>query len=242
MHEENENSRDNNSDIEALKMEYQDYVYKISHDLSAPFRQIHGFANIINKKYSDVFDEKSLRHMQLIINGANKGIDLIEALLELSRVETHANKFQKVNSKISVRNAREMLVELEDASNVNYTIDELPDFQGDKQQICQLFYHLLRNALLYQLPETQAQIHITASDQNNHWQFCISDNGLGIPEKFITEIFHPLKRFNDDQRHEGVGIGLAIANKIVERHNGSLSVESEPGRGSKFYFTVPKEN
>lgn len=233
---------DNNniSDVEKLKQEYQEYIYKISHDLSGPFRQIQGFANIINRKYSDIFDSKSQQHMQLILKGAEKGICLVEGLLELSRVETHPCKMQTLHSSVALRNAREMLFELETASEAEYIVDDLPEITGDKLQICQLFYQIIHNALLYHATDNKPVINITVSEQEDQWLFSVIDNGLGIPENRLKEIFHPFKRFNENSEHLGVGLGLSIADRIIERHHGSIWAESTPGEGTKLYFTVSK--
>lgn len=227
--------------LEAVEAEYQEFAYIVSHDLSGPLRAIEGFASIIAKNHADNFDDKTNRHLDRIVSGTESGKTIVAALLGLSRLNTKVEPFAEVDSNEVVREVEAELSDLIEATTAQVNVSNLPAFPMDKKQITQVFYHVLQNALTYQTEGNQPDIHITVEEKDNNWLFSVADNGIGIKPKQVEKTFKPLRRAVRDRDYPGIGMGLAIAKKILQRHNGDIWVESEEGTGSTFYFTIAKD-
>ncbi len=217
-------------ELEELKAEYQQYAYKVSHDLSAPFRQINGFAEILSKKHADSFDEKSLKHFNLIIKGAQKGASLLDGLLDFSRINTRAEDFCDTDCNNIIETVKEKLQPLISSTNAKIFYSSLPVIQADKKQILILFYHLLQNSLIYQEPSSKPEISIVSKNSHSRCFFCVEDNGIGIKPSQREDAFNILTRLVGDQEYPGAGMGLAIAKKIVKRHGGEIWIDESNGK------------
>lgn len=235
------------SEIESLKYqlatleaEYQEFAYIVSHDLSEPFRTMEGFSSIILEKYQGIFDDKTKKHFDLIINSTNKGQRTLKALLEFSRLKTATAVFVSVDCNDIVKMAKEMLSHEICTSQAQVYATQLPLIIVEKKQITRVFYHLIKNALTYQVKGKKPKITISVEEQARHWQFAIKDNGIGIHEKMKEKIFNPLRRGVKDHDYPGMGIGLALCRDIVRRHKGNIYVKTEDPSGSTFYFTLSK--
>lgn len=224
-----------------LKAEYQEFVYIVSHDLSAPLRHIEGFTEIIKEKHIENFDESSSRYLDIIVESANKAKQMLESLRLCSRVNTQAQPFTVCDCNDILKTVKlQLLPEIKNANaDINYTT--LPIVFADKNQLEQLFYHLLHNALLYQVPSNKAEISINFKEQTNEWLFCIKDNGIGVIENANEKIFKILRRGVLEDTYPGVGLGLALVERIVQRHGGRVWVENNKDvKGASFYFTLAK--
>lgn len=229
-------------ELEKIKAEYAEFVYIISHDLQAPLRQIEGFVDLLSLRHDDDLDDKSKRHLALIVDGSNKAKKLLNALVEYSRLNTLRSPFISINCNELMEEVSLELSSLIELNNVTITYPKLPNIVGDKDQIFQLFYHLIHNAITYQNTENPPQINIDFKDKISCWEFSIQDNGIGIKDKLTEKIFKVLRRAVSDKHYPGMGMGLALSKKILELHGGDIRVESKIESGSTFYFTLPKEH
>lgn len=227
-------------ELEALRSEYNDFTHAVSHDLAASFRQIEGFANIILAKHGDQFDEKSCRHFDLIIKGAENGAAMVESLLDYSRTCSVNMDISAVDCNTIVADVLSEYSELVHEKHADISCKKLPVVVGDATQLCKLFRHLIHNALLYHQPGSPPGIVMDSVEDEYGWQFRISDDGIGIPEKQIDRVFMVLKRAVPAKDYPGVGMGLAIAKRIVQLHNGVIGIEANEGAGCTVHFTLPK--
>lgn len=228
-------------ELEKLKHQYQEFVYVVSHDLTGPLRQIEGFTEIIAEKYADQFDEKTKRHINLIINGSSKAKEMLEALLVYSRLSTNQKTFAPFDCNEALDKAKEKLSDLIESSDAEILCHQLPNVTADANQISMLFCHLLRNSLLYQPAGNQPKISFEVSEKEKLWQFAISDNGIGIPERVRERAFTILRRGVADKQYPGLGMGLAFARRIVQNHGGEIWIDNEKEEGSRLIFTLVKD-
>jgi light-regulated signal transduction histidine kinase (bacteriophytochrome) len=227
-------------ELATLKMEYDEFVYIVSHDLSAPLRQIEGFTEIIASRHADSFDEKTKRHLALIQGGSNQAKLILEAIRGYSHLNTMTQSFALLDLNKIVSDTKVKLLAMFDEVSASITCSNLPTIVGDKKQMTQLLECLIHNALTYQPQKQHCKIDITVVEQTNNWQFCITDNGIGVDENVQNKIFKVLKRGVSDKKFPGIGMGLAIAHKIIQRHDGRIWLESNNSSGSAFYFTIAK--
>lgn len=227
-------------EIDALRAEHQDFLYAVSHDLSAPLRAIDGFSTLILKKQAGNFDESTLQHFKYVLKGTDDAKAILEGLLIYSRLNTQKLPFETCDLNETMKDVMKSLRDTISEKNATVTIDTLPSLNGDARQLSQLFYQILKNALLYHPEGGDVQVSISAKEEQSHWLFSISDNGIGIGERAQTTIFKALSRAASHRDYSGVGMGLAIAKKIVLRHGGGIWVESQVGQGSTFHFNILK--
>jgi len=224
--------------LDDLREEYKEFVYIVSHDLHAPLRAIEGFSQIIAKKHTDSFDEKTLGHFNHIITGTQKNKAILNALVEYSRISTRGNEFIACDCNAIIDHIKEELAPIIETTQATLHCEQLPIIFADEMQLTLLFKHLIHNALLYQKGDTKPVVHITCTSQNNTSEFSVSDNGMGIKNNIMEKIFKILRRGVSDKNYPGMGMGLAIAQKIVQRHGGELSMKSEVDSGTTFSFTI----
>ena len=216
----------------------EQFAYVASHDLQEPLRAISGFVELLRRNLEKSLDEKTNEYMNFTIDGAKRMQSLINGLLEYSRVGTQGKKPQKVNSKEVFDEALARLQAGIQESGAKITADDLPTVYFDDLQLTRLFQNLIGNAIKFRGDQTP-QIHVSAIRQDACWRFAVRDNGIGIEPQYAERIFMIFQRLHTRKTYAGTGIGLSICKKIVERHGGRIWVESAPGRGSTFYFTVP---
>jgi len=242
------------AELERSNKELEEFASVASHDLKAPLATIGGFSQILYERYHDKLDEKGQRALFHIINGTFRMELLIQDLLAYSRVTTGGQSFSLVHCSTVIDMALGNLRAAIEQNDAVITVDDLPDVYGDEMQFVQLFQNLIGNAIQYR-SEQPPRIHVSAKrldDPTIHsalriphsamepsWLFSVTDNGIGIAPDHYEKIFEIFRRLHSNDKYPGTGIGLAICKKIVERHGGRIWVESEPGKGSTFYFTVP---
>ena len=219
--------------------ELEQFAYVASHDLQEPLRVITGYVSLLEQRYSDKLDQDAREFIGFATDAAHRMRALIEALLEFSRVETHGNPFEKMDCN---RALSEAIADLEvsiDESDAEVTSDPLPDVVGDQIQITHVFENLISNAIKFRKDDSLPRIHISSSRTEYSWQISVADNGTGIRPRYQERIFGMFKRAHKRSKYPGTGIGLALCQKIVERHGGRIWVESEVNQGSTFHFTIP---
>lgn len=226
------------AELQRSNKELEEFAYVVSHDLQEPLRMIASFTSLLSKKIPDNGDPDTKEFMDFIIDAALRMQQLITGILHLSRVTTRGTEFQPVNSGKTLQNAMENLHSAIQNSGAEITYDSMPEIIADPVQIEQLFQNLISNAIKYR-NDKYPVIHISARKEDGEWIFCIKDNGIGINPEFHERIFKIFQRLHTRNEYEGIGIGLAICLKIIQRHKGRIWVESDEGKGSTFYFTIP---
>ncbi|MEN8263919.1 MAG: ATP-binding protein [Nitrospirota bacterium] len=215
----------------------EQFAYIASHDLKSPLLSISGFANLLEKNYKDKLDRKANEYIGFIVNSIDRMENLINALLTYSRIGTSSSKLNTVDvNKIFVRAISNLTVEIE-KNGAKVAHDSLPTVIGNDIQLEQLLQNLIGNAIKFHSQEPP-RVHISVDQKGENWVFSIKDNGIGIASEDRDRIFSMFQSLHRGE-YKGTGIGLAVCKKIVELHGGNIWVESQPGKGSVFYFTIP---
>lgn len=226
------------AELERSNQELEHFAYVASHDLQEPLRMVTSYVQLLAKRYRDKLDSDANDFIAYAVDGANRMQQLINDLLTYSRVGSRGKTFGPVDLEEVLDEA---LGNLEGAIVDNgavITHDPLPLVRADDQQLVQLFQNLIGNAVKFK-GEDPPRIYISALQEGNEWLLSISDNGIGIDPEFNERIFQIFQRLHARGEYSGTGIGLSVCQKIVERHGGRIWVESEPGQGSTFRFTLP---
>ena len=226
-----------NQELARSNAELEQFAYVASHDLQAPLATIASYAQLLEKRYKDQLDSKASKFIDNIVHGCTRMQTLIDDLLEYSRVGRSRKPFQLTDCNHAVEQALANLQGAIRQTQAVVTYSELPAVMGDISQLVQLFQNLVGNSIKYR-HDAPPVVHITACKQEKDWLFSVSDNGIGIATQHQARIFQIFQRLHTQKEYSGTGIGLAICQKIVERHGGYIWVESQPGQGSTFYFTV----
>lgn len=226
-------------ELERSNTDLAQFAYVASHDLQEPLRMVTSFVQLLQKRYQGKLDKDADDFITFAVDGASQMQKLINDLLKYSRVGTHGKSMEATNCNIVVTHALSNLRKVIKESGAIINIDHLPTIKADYTQLVQLFQNLMSNAIKYR-GEKQPEILLRAADKNDYWLFSIRDNGIGIGNEYIDKIFIIFQRLHAKDKYPGTGIGLSICKKIVERHGGRIWAESKPGRGSTFYFTIPK--
>jgi len=216
----------------------QQFAYIASHDMQEPLRMISSFTQLLSQRYSDKLDKDGQEFIHYIVDGAKRLQNQINDLLTLSRIQTKGNEFILVDMQKVLKQVIKNLKISINAKNGHITNDVLHSVNADEGQMIQLLQNLLENALKY-CNDTPG-IHVSSKEEDNYYLFSVKDNGIGIEQKYRERIFQIFQRLHSRETFEGTGIGLAICKRIIERHKGKIWVESDLGKGSKFYFTIPK--
>jgi PAS domain S-box-containing protein len=219
--------------------ELQQFAYVASHDLQEPLRMVTSYLQLIESRYADKLDSDAHEFIGYAVDGAARMKALINDLLAYSRVEGGEKIFEEFDSQLALNKALTNLsLKVEDSHTI-ITYDHMPLIKADRTQITQLFQNLFSNAIKFQRPGNAPHIHVGVQRVNSEWQFSVEDNGIGIAPAYLDRIFVIFQRLHKKSEYPGTGIGLAICKKVVERHGGRIWVESTPGEGTIFYFTLP---
>ena len=225
-------------DLQRSNDELERFAYVASHDLQEPLRMVTSYLQLIERRYRDKLDPEGIEFIDYAVDGSNRMKRLINDLLTYSRVGTKGKEFIPVEcNKIMDNVLGSLKISIQEAG-ANVVVHPLPVVQADGMQMEMLFQNLIGNALKFR--GTQPPIvEVKADRKEDHWEFAISDNGIGIESKYLEKIFVLFQRLHTSQEYPGTGIGLAISKRIVERHGGKIWVESKPGEGTSFFFTIP---
>ncbi|MEO6861408.1 MAG: PAS domain S-box protein [Microcoleus sp.] len=218
--------------------ELEQFAYVASHDLQAPLNTIAGYAKLLEKRFHNQLDAQAIKFLDNIVNSCVRMQTLIDALLEYSRVGSSQKRFDLIDCNLVFEDACANLQLTIRQNQASVTRADLPRIAGDCFQLLQLFQNLIGNAIKYRSSEAPVVL-LGASRQGDNWVFSVQDNGIGIAEQHHPRIFQIFQRLHTQTEYSGTGIGLAICQRIVDRHGGRLWVESEPDRGSTFYFSIP---
>lgn len=227
-----------NAELARSNADLQQFAYVASHDLQEPLRAVAGCVTLLKQRYGDRLDERAAEYMAHAVDGATRMQALIEDLLAYSRVGTRGRPFEPVDCAAIVD---QVLADLQVAvreSGACVTRGPLPTLPADAVQLGQLFQNLLANAIKFRGPRPP-EVHVGADREDNGWHFTVADNGVGIEPRYAERIFRLFQRLHTRREYPGTGIGLAICKKIVERHGGRIWVESNPGEGATFHWTLP---
>jgi PAS domain S-box-containing protein len=227
-----------NEDLLRSNRELEQFAYVASHDLQEPLRTISSFTQLLSQRYKDKLDKDANEFIQFAVDGAIRMQSLINGLLDYSRIETRGKKFSTVNMHDVLGQVLNNLSLKIQEINALVTNDELAEVVADNGQMVQLLQNLIGNALKF--CKSAPRIHISSKEEKEQFIFSVKDNGIGIEDQYYDRIFQIFQRLHTRDKYGGTGIGLAICKRIVDRHGGKIWVESKPGKGSVFYFTIPK--
>jgi chemotaxis family two-component system sensor kinase Cph1 len=225
-------------ELKRSNADLQQFAYVASHDLREPLRNINSYVKLLEKRLKQLSDEKTHEYIHYIVDGVKRMQDLISDLLDYSKIETEGKTLRTVNMSAALNKAISNLGSPIRESGAVVTNDELPSVKGDASQLVSLFQNLVGNAIKYRSEEVP-HVHVSAERGEDEYVFSVRDNGIGIAPEFKEDIFLVFRRLHGRYEYSGTGIGLAICKRVVERHGGRIWVESEPGKGSTFYFSVP---
>ncbi len=238
----NEQLEERAKELVASNQELEQFAYVASHDLQEPLRMVSNFLMQIEKKYNDLLDEKGKTYIHFAVDGAKRMRQMILDLLEFSRAGRDVAEVEEVDLNILVKEILELHGKRIEETNAKIIAGELPIMAVPKTAIRQVFQNLISNSLKYnQLKQgIVPEISICAKNLGDHWQFEVKDNGIGIGSEYFEKIFTIFQRLHDRSEYSGTGIGLAITKKIIENLDGKIWIESEIGKGTTFFFTIPK--
>ena len=240
-------------DLERSNRDLQDFANIASHDLQEPLRKIQTFGELLQERYQPQLDERGQNYLQRIHESAQRMQTLVLELLSYSRLTSRGRPFESVDL---TQIAQMVLTDLEvqiDETQAHIELGSLPTLQADATQMRQLLQNLLSNALKFVADGNSPLIRVSGREYNELHprtgqkapaQYCeiqVSDNGIGFEEKYLDRIFQPFQRLHGRGDYDGTGMGLAICRKIVERHGGSISARSAPGKGATFIVKLPKQ-
>ncbi len=226
-----------NTNLLRSNRELEQFAYVASHDLQEPLRAVNSYAQLITRKYQGNLDAKADKYLGYITEGATRMQQLINDLLAFSRVGTHGKPLVLTDCELVLSQVLDNLKVAITENQASVTHDPLPSVMGDEIQLIQLLQNLIANGMKFRREELP-HVHVSANEQEHEWVFCVRDNGIGIESEYFERIFTIFQRLHSKSEYPGTGIGLAVCKKIVERHGGRIWVESTPGVGTAFYFTI----
>jgi signal transduction histidine kinase len=230
-------------DLARSNRELEQFAYVASHDLQEPLRMVASYTQLLAHRYGDKLDQDARDFIAYAVDGATRMSQLIEDLLTYSRTTSNARSAAVVDTRnafsLALRNLQAAILE----SGAEVVCGDLPPVLADAVQIVQVFQNLVGNAIKFRTPGVPPRVHIEARRSPDHprqWLFRVADNGIGIDPKYFERVFVIFQRLHAREKYAGTGIGLALCQRIVERHKGRIWIESEPGKGTTFLFTLPE--
>jgi PAS domain S-box-containing protein len=225
-------------DLASSNADLAQFAYVASHDLQEPLRTITRFVQLLEKRYQGKLDQDADEFIGFIVSGTKRMQQIINDLLAYSRINTRRETQHIMKIDDAIRRAMQNIQYVLEETGGTIIYEEMPSIIADEPQMTQLFQNLIGNALKFHGEEVP-RVEITAARKGDDWTFSVRDNGIGIDPQYKDRIFEIFQRLHTCEEYPGTGIGLAIAKKIVERHDGRIWVESELGKGSTFNFTLP---
>jgi PAS domain S-box-containing protein len=230
---------DAKQNLERSNRELQDFAFAASHDLQEPLRKIQSFGDLLQKEYGESLGAKAIDFLQRMQNASARMQNLIKGLLNYSRVTTKAQPYVPVDLNKAAQEALSNLEVSMQRIHAVVEMDHLPSIEADFLQMTLLFQNLIGNAIKFTRDGVPPKVKVYSSLTGNRCEVAVEDNGIGFDEEYAERIFAPFEKLHGMARYEGAGIGLAICRKIVERHGGTISARSSPGKGATFIVTLP---
>lgn len=227
------------ADLKRSNAELEQFAYVASHDLQEPLRMVANYTELLAERYRDRLDEKANKYIHYASDGARRMQRLVTDLLAYSRVGSQGKALTAVNAQEVLKNVMKSLERLIQSSQATIVVSELPVVLADEPQLHQLFQNLVGNAIKFRA-ESPPVVHVRAVRDGAHYRFSVEDNGIGMDMQYSSRIFQMFQRLHEIGKYDGSGIGLSIAKRIVERHGGSIWVESVLGSGTTFFFTLQR--
>lgn len=228
------------AELERSNADLQNFAYAASHDLQEPLRMVSSYLRLLVRRHGPDLEQSALDYIDFAVDGALRMQRMIDSCLEYSRVGTRGLAFESTDLGETLEGVLTDLSVTIRGSDAIVESDALPVVQADPRQMHQLLANLIANAIKFR-GSSQPRIRVSASCQNGVWEITVSDNGIGIAPEYRARIFDMFQRLHTRDEYEGTGIGLAICKRIVERHGGTIWVDSEDGVGSTFHFTLPRD-
>jgi PAS domain S-box-containing protein len=226
------------SELEAANRELESFSYSVSHDLRAPLRAIDGYSRILLEEHHEQLDAEDLRYLELVRKSAQQMALLIDALLNFSRMgRVDLNRITLSPAEVAQEALDELTSEMKERK-VEVTIEDLPHCNADSSMLKQVYYNLLSNALKFTRQKDPAVIRVGSREEADRTVYFVRDNGVGFDMKYVDKLFKVFQRLHSSREYEGTGVGLAIVQRIIQRHGGRIWVESEPDKGTTFFFTL----
>lgn len=225
-------------ELKRSNAELEQFASIVSHDLQSPLAGMVTLVEFMQGEYDSVLDEDGKNFLEEIATTGNRMSRLIKDLLAYSRINAKPLEFESVNCNLILDEARANLFFDVSGCGAKIVSGELPIVKGDRTQLLQLFQNLISNAIKFRRPEVPPEIDISARLKEDQWLIAIRDNGIGIPPDKGDRIFEAFHRLHTSEEYPGHGIGLTTCQKIVQRHGGKIWIESQPGEGTTFFFTI----
>jgi len=227
-------------ELKRSNAELQQFAYVASHDLQEPLRMVASFTQLLQNRYQDKLDDDANDFINYAVDGATRMQNLISDLLIFSRVGTRGKPFRTTDMNVVLEAVMDDFRYLINETNTTLTYDPLPVIIADESQMIQLCQNLISNAIKFRSEELP-HIHVSGEVKDEEWVFSVRDNGIGMDSKYFNRIFIIFQHLHKKNEYNGTGIGLPICKKIIQRHGGKIWVESELGKGSTFYFSIPNK-
>ncbi|THE64224.1 GHKL domain-containing protein [Salinadaptatus halalkaliphilus] len=234
--------REIDTTVEQLRMSnerLEQFAYAASHDLQEPLRMVSSYLQLLERRADDELTDETREFLAYAVDGADRMRAMVDGLLVYSRIDTEGKPFETVALEDVVERAVDDLGVLIEECDAEITVGDLPQVEGDEMQLHRLVQNLLQNALEY--TDDDPRVRVTAERNGDTWILSVQDNGIGIDPANQDDIFEVFKRLHTREEYPGTGIGLALCQRIAERHGGEIWVDSEPGKGSTFSVSLPVE-
>jgi light-regulated signal transduction histidine kinase (bacteriophytochrome) len=225
--------------VQERTAELESFTYSVSHDLRTPLRAIDGYTRILREEHADALDDEGQRLLDVVYKSAQTMGTLIDDLLTLSRLGRREMNRVPVDMEALAREAYEELNRARPTDNVSFEVEALPDAMGDRSMIRHVLTNLLSNALKFTQNETSPRIEVRAETRDGVPAYVVRDNGVGFPAEKADDLFGVFQRGHDEDAFEGTGVGLAIVERILRRHDGRVWADGAEGEGAAFYFALP---
>ena len=231
-----------NTELERSNQDLEQFAYAVSHDLREPLRMVASYLQLIEMQNKDKFDNESKEFLSIAFDGAKRMNDLLDGLLQYSRVGSRGKIPAECDCEEIIRNAtNNLMLQIDETKTQIETYNMPVSVPADRSQLIQLFSNLIGNSIKYSKPGITPVIQISCCSDEKFWTFCVKDNGIGIESQYYDRIFQVFQRLHGRTEIPGYGLGLSICKRIVERHGGKIWVDSKPGEGTEFYFTMPRK-
>ncbi len=226
------------AELERSNVDLAQFAYVASHDLQEPLRMISSYVQLLARRYKGRLDADADDFIGYAVDGATRMQTLINDLLTYSRASARSKAFEATDCVLVLEQTLVNLKEQIRKNSVVVTHDPLPTVMANGSQLAHLFSNLIENAIKFHGDEPP-RVHISAKRKGDEWEVLVTDNGIGIEPQYFDRIFKVFQRLHRKNEYPGTGIGLALCKKIVERHGGRIWIESKPGEGTTFFFTIP---